>query len=62
VRAARHVVAGQLSKASQTLAAMLKTSPPGFAGWAIPVEPLFRDLVEDQSFTAVSEILAVRAA
>ena len=61
VRAARHVVAGRLSDASQTLAAMLKGAPPGFAGWAIPVEPLFRDLVQDQSFTAVSELLAARA-
>ena len=46
---------------AQTLAAMLKGAPPGFAGWAIPVEPLFRDLVQDQSFTAVSELLAARA-
>jgi len=61
VRAARHVAAGRLSDASQTLAAMLKGAPPGFAGWAIPVEPLFRDLVQDQSFTAVSELLAARA-
>jgi DNA-binding winged helix-turn-helix (wHTH) protein len=60
-RAARHLVAGRLSDASQTLAAMLKGAPPGFAGWAIPVEPLFRDLVQDQSFTAVSELLAARA-
>jgi DNA-binding winged helix-turn-helix (wHTH) protein/tetratricopeptide (TPR) repeat protein len=62
VRAARHVVAGQLSDASQTLAAMLRTSPPGFAGWAIRVEPLFRDLIEDQSFAAVSQLLEARAA
>jgi hypothetical protein len=61
VRAARQVVAGRLSDASQTLAAMLKGAPPGFAGWAIPVEPLFRDHVQDQSFTAVSELLAARA-
>ena len=61
VRAARHVVAGRLSDASKTLAGMLKGAPPGFAGWAIPVEPLFRDLVQDQSFTAVSELLAARA-
>jgi TolB-like protein/Tfp pilus assembly protein PilF len=61
VRAARHVVAGRLSDASQTLTAMLKGASPGFAGWAIPVEPLFRDLVQDQSFTAVSELLAARA-
>ena len=61
VRAARLVVSGRLAEASNALAAMLKETAPGFAGWAIPVEPFFRDLVQDQSFTTVTALLAARA-
>jgi DNA-binding winged helix-turn-helix (wHTH) protein len=62
VRAARLAVSSQPAEASQTLLSMLKEAPPGFAGWAIPIEPLFRDLVHHPSFAAVQKILADRAA
>jgi tetratricopeptide (TPR) repeat protein len=62
VRAARLAAAGQPSDASRVLLNMLKDAPPGFAGWTIPVEPLFRDLVHEPSFAVVRKVLAERAA
>jgi hypothetical protein len=34
---------------------------PGFVGWTLPVDPLFRDLHETEAFTGVLGTLARRA-
>jgi hypothetical protein len=61
VRAARAAVLGRSQESSRILVDMLKNAAPGFAGWAIPVDPLFRNLLQDESFRAVEELLAARA-
>jgi tetratricopeptide (TPR) repeat protein len=55
--AARHDTA----RAIATLAQLLDTAPPGFAGWTIPVEPAFKDLQQTQAFAAILTRLAERA-
>ena len=40
---------------------MLEDAPPGFAGWAIPIEPLLGELQKREAFKAVLKRLADRA-
>jgi DNA-binding winged helix-turn-helix (wHTH) protein/Tfp pilus assembly protein PilF len=61
VRAARAAVLGRSQESSRILVDMLKKAAPGFAGWAVPVDPLLRNLLQDESFRAVEELLAARA-
>lgn len=44
-----------------TLDRMLDTSPPGFLGWTIPVEPFLKELHRTQGFAGILTRLAVRA-
>jgi DNA-binding winged helix-turn-helix (wHTH) protein len=47
--------------AASVLRTMLDTSPPGFAGWTIPVEPLLLQIQQRQAFSVVRDRLADRA-
>jgi adenylate cyclase len=52
---------GSFEEAIRTLRHVLSTAPPGFAGWTIPIEPVFRQLQGKQGFTDVLQLLARRA-
>jgi DNA-binding winged helix-turn-helix (wHTH) protein/tetratricopeptide (TPR) repeat protein len=56
-----HVISGRRPEAIATLDSLLSEAPPGFAGWTIPVEPLFAVLRNDQGFQSVLTRLADRA-
>ena len=56
-----HVVGSRPSEAIASLHQLLVTSPPGYAGWTIPIEPFFAPLVAEPSFKAVLTRLAERA-
>jgi tetratricopeptide (TPR) repeat protein len=56
-----HSVAGRGDEAIAVLMTLLADSPPGFAGWTIPIEPLLADLKSRPSFRAVLARLAERA-
>ena len=49
-------------RASALLARILDPAPPGFAGWTLPVDPLFSQLHGSTGFTSVLARLAERAA
>jgi DNA-binding winged helix-turn-helix (wHTH) protein len=61
VRAMRHVAAAEPDRAADRLARMLDEAPPGFAGWAIPIEPLLAPLAGNARFAGVLHRLAGRA-
>jgi tetratricopeptide (TPR) repeat protein len=61
VRAMRLAAAREHEQAAAALERMLADAPPGFAGWTIPLEPLFSELHEDRRFAAVLKSLAARA-
>ncbi len=56
-----HVVSGHQPEAIATLDELLSETPPGLAGWTIPVEPLFAPLRNEQGFQRVLTRLAERA-
>ena len=60
IEADLHTSHGRLSEAVRTLDTLVKTAPPGFAGWTIPVEPFASQLHADQGFNAVLATLADR--
>jgi hypothetical protein len=51
----------QGTEAVHLLERLLLDAPPGFAGWALPIDPLFRSLHGLKTFTNVVERLAERA-
>jgi tetratricopeptide (TPR) repeat protein len=53
--------AGRRDEAIAVLTTLLADSPPGFAGWTIPIEPLLADLRSQPSFRAICARLADRA-
>ena len=55
------VVGGRSDEAIAVLTTLLADSPPGFAGWTIPIEPLLADLTSQPSFRAICARLADRA-
>jgi len=55
------VVRGQLDAAIQTLSRLLADSPPGSAGWSVPIEPLFAPLRSLPAFERLLATLAARA-
>lgn len=59
--AIRFALAGQSAKSIGTLDDLLRSAPPGFAGWTIPVEPAFATLKLLPSFAPVLKRLADRA-
>ncbi len=61
VRAQACAAERQAGPATEKLLRMLATAPPGFAGWTIPIEPLFQQLQADQRFSEVTRRLAYRA-
>jgi tetratricopeptide (TPR) repeat protein len=56
-----HSVAGHGDEAIAALTTLLSDSPPGFAGWTIPIEPLLADLKSRPAFRTVLARLAERA-
>jgi DNA-binding winged helix-turn-helix (wHTH) protein len=52
---------GQLDDAIEALARLLKEAPPGFAGWSLPIDPLFTPLHTRPGFPRVLKLLADRA-
>jgi DNA-binding winged helix-turn-helix (wHTH) protein/Flp pilus assembly protein TadD len=52
---------GQVDAAAQMLIAALRSAPPGFACWTIPIEPAFRHVVGLPGFAPFLQELALRA-
>jgi DNA-binding winged helix-turn-helix (wHTH) protein/TolB-like protein len=61
VRAQWHAAEGRPREAAQALSAMLRAAPAGFAGWTIPVDPLFAQLAGTKEFQGALALLAQRA-
>jgi DNA-binding winged helix-turn-helix (wHTH) protein len=61
VGASLQAARGSLSEAVSTLDTLLVEAPPGFAGWALPVEPLLAQLHTQEGFKATLSRLAARA-
>jgi len=61
VRAHILTAEGDLTLAAATLQRLLDDAPPGFTGWAVPVDPLLRQLTGTTGFAAVLTRLADRA-
>lgn len=61
VRAQLSVARDRPDEAVGSLQGMLTGAPPGFAGWTLPIEPLFRQLAGHKGFTGVLGHLAERA-
>jgi DNA-binding winged helix-turn-helix (wHTH) protein/tetratricopeptide (TPR) repeat protein len=61
VRAQIHAARRERSGVSAALDRLLAESPPGFAGWSIPVEPHLRQVVESEELTKIVDRLADRA-
>lgn len=61
VRASLRAARGSLSEAVATLDTLLVKAPPGFTGWAFPVEPLLAQLHTQEGFKGVLSRLATRA-
>jgi DNA-binding winged helix-turn-helix (wHTH) protein/Flp pilus assembly protein TadD len=53
--------AGQADAAGAILGTLFESAPPGFAGWTVPIDPLFVQLHGTAAFAAVRERLAERA-
>ena len=60
-RGALLAAAGDAPAAAAALDAVLAAAPPGFAGWQIPVLPMFRQVAETTHLKAVFEHLSERA-
>jgi DNA-binding winged helix-turn-helix (wHTH) protein/tetratricopeptide (TPR) repeat protein len=56
-----HMVAGRPEDALVTVSSMLEQSPPGHAGWTLPVEPWLSDLRAAPSMAPILHRLALRA-
>jgi hypothetical protein len=54
-------VRGDAAGSAAALDAVLAAAPPGFAGWQIPVLPMFREVAETTALRAVLDRLAERA-
>ena len=54
-------VRGDAGGSAAALDAVLSTAPPGFAGWQVPVLPMFREVAETTAIRAVFDRLAERA-
>jgi tetratricopeptide (TPR) repeat protein len=61
VAAQLEVLRGDADGAAARLSRLLETAPAGFAGWTLPVEPIFRQVTNPRAFTAPFERLAERA-
>ena len=61
VRAQIFAVRHDDAEAASSIAGMLDTAPPGFAGWTIPVDPLLKELHPAQGFADILTRLAERA-
>ncbi|HWW87408.1 MAG TPA: winged helix-turn-helix domain-containing protein [Vicinamibacterales bacterium] len=61
VRAQLLVATGDHEEAVAALDTLLGTAPPGFAAWTLGVEPLLRQLHEDDGFARILGALAGRA-
>jgi DNA-binding winged helix-turn-helix (wHTH) protein len=61
MRAGELVVRGRLDDAIQTLSRLLADTPPGSAGWSIPIEPLFAPLRRLPAFETLLATLSARA-
>ena len=55
-----HIVCGRPDEALRMLEQLL-TGPPSFAGWTIPVEPLFAELRAALEFQSIATRLSSRA-
>jgi hypothetical protein len=55
------VAHGRPSDALALLNRLLTEAPPGFPGWTIPVEPMFKPLHAQPEFAAILTRLAERA-
>ncbi len=62
VAAMEETLFADTATAVRTLGRLVAESPPGLAGWSIPVEPLFSPLRPAPGFRAVLDRLAERAA
>ncbi|HKT78978.1 MAG TPA: winged helix-turn-helix domain-containing protein [Vicinamibacterales bacterium] len=56
-----HMIGNAPLKALESLERLVASAPHGFAGWTIPIEPLFAPLAAAPSFTALKARLAERA-
>ena len=61
MRAQALVARSRPADAAQQLEQVLIDAPPGFAGWVIPIDPLFRPLLGQEPFARVLAQLARRA-
>jgi adenylate cyclase len=61
VESQRLAADGKAVQAGSLLGELLETAPPGFAGWTLPVDPLFRQLHGTKEFTNALRRLADRA-
>jgi DNA-binding winged helix-turn-helix (wHTH) protein/Tfp pilus assembly protein PilF len=61
VRAQRLAAIGDDEGAAGTLTRMLDEAPPGFAGWSLPVDPFFRQILDRQGFKDVLGRVSERA-
>ena len=61
VASQRQAADGKSVQAVTLLHELLDTAPPGFAGWTLPVDPLFRQLHGTKEFTNALQRLAERA-
>jgi len=52
---------GDAAGSAAALDAVLSAAPPGFAGWQIPVLPMFHEVAETTALRAVLDRLAERA-
>jgi DNA-binding winged helix-turn-helix (wHTH) protein/Flp pilus assembly protein TadD len=52
---------GQADAAGAVLSKLFESAPPGFAGWTVPIDPLFVQLQGTPAFAAALERLAERA-
>ena len=62
MRARRLVACTRLDEAIEILEQLLAQAPPGFAAWALPIDPLLRPLHGHEDFDRVLRQLATRAA
>ena len=61
VKAELLVAQGEAAAAAATLVAALRAAPPGFAGWSVPIEPAFDEVISLPAFAPVLQELATRA-
>jgi tetratricopeptide (TPR) repeat protein len=62
MRVRRLVASTRLDEAIEVLEQLLAQAPPGFAAWALPIDPLLRPLHGHEEFDRVLKRLATRAA